>query len=395
MQPQWSKYGQVAVHIDPNGSIDALAYKGSDLLSALVTTIAPLGLTKQFWQVITDVMDSITLIPRNNQKHRIEVGDKLFERLFGAYQVHFGLDNPTRLTDYWYQINRFVITWEKNHVKIHKGTLYYWLGYANLRSGNVTAAYISFHNAIEEDKHSYRFLNKPYANSPASLTMSLIDIPNNALHRAVVIPIRTELSSLLTNYCVHTSSSLAMSDIDNKFLKESRHEHIKIVFTEAFHSLYNIRELIRSGLIENDYSRLRLGNLLFHLCLVVDQLLHYRYLRHTRVRERDRNMGKAVYRLCLNSKLTTKKKCPEGDFFKRFNPPVSSKKLGKALTTLLDNKGEFDGKVLPYSIASVMVAYRLRNFVAHHIQGESIFVKRYPDLYARVMDSFFVAVEKL
>jgi hypothetical protein len=392
--PRIRRTSPLVIQLNATGSVASVLQNGAPLAQTLAANISQTGVTPQFHRILEDVLTHIVTLPHNQRVRAIEIADKLFEGLFGAYQIRYGLGNPRQLADYWYSVLDFLRPWERVHRRVHKGTLYFWLGYSHLAMGDVASAYFAFYEAINEDRRIYPALGRPYTQSPAVLTMTLSDTPTNALHPAVVVPLRNELANLLSSYQMVAGSHLSMHDVDSKFLQNPMFTDLAIIFVSTFHELFNLRRLVNDR-HPNQFEKLRLGNLLFNLCLVVDQLLEHRFLRYSReFKKGDRDMGKAVYEIFLSKDITSRSATPFGGFFRNLHPPKRTS-LANALTVFLSNGATFDGVSLRSEINCVLVAYRLRNFHAHNIKAEAILVSRYPDLYSSVMKSFFFAVENL
>lgn len=117
----------ISAQSNPSGSIITLSHNGVPLALEFSNRLSQANLT-QLDQVMIEVLNYGYTLPQNKPTNKIEVADRLFESLFAGYQNNFGLSNPKHLTFFWYYVLQTVKKWETNHKRIHKGTLYFWLG---------------------------------------------------------------------------------------------------------------------------------------------------------------------------------------------------------------------------------------------------------------------------
>jgi len=386
--------GPVTVTWRPDGFIDAITYNGEPLIKAINETLQSLPvslygiiLPPELCNLVDDLLNSVSALPSSEKRRKIFLADKIFEHLV----VHTSVPNPKLRNMFWRAILDRVWQWEDSHEKVHKGTAYYFMAETYLGLGDVPSAYICFFNALEEDKRNFPFIPKNLKDAPTYLTTSLADNPNNALYIPVVIPLRAYLQSFIDRYNSARTTQLTLHTLDRKFLQADPLEDIKRFFVATFHEIYNLAPLNSDRMINNDYSKLKIIDTLFNLGLIADQLLEYRFLPSVQRRERD--MAHAMYRLALHLNWTTLARDRDvPQFLGRIQPNLNSGSPDQIVPSLLNGLATFDGRSIDLDMQAVFLAYHLRNFAGHHIEGQDVLVKRYPEVLNHVMNALFLAI---
>lgn len=374
-----------------------LTYNGSPLYAAFASFLEADGERSQFYQIVNDTLNHIDSL--HNPKRRLRAGDMLFQAIFASYQAKLDLGNATHLREFWYRVLGFVALWEDKHISVHKGTAFFWLGLAHLTCGDVPSAYFSFFNAIEEDKRNYPPAGIPLGESPVYLTLTLSPSPNNALQKMVVLQLREWLMDLIAKYQTRYASNFKIEDLDTKFLSDPKYVDIRTRFVATFHELYNLRRLISSRLIRNDFATLELGDSLFTLSLVVDQLLEDKFLWHSRLaynpkKTSEKDMAKALYALAVRNRIISRKVARDaGAFIGLMDPKKRKRTFRKSVLMLLSGLGTINAVPMTDGFTSLYLAYTIRNNKAHDIKSEKIYIEKYDQIFTRVMDAFFLAVE--
>ncbi len=285
-------------------------------------------------------------------------------------------------------------SWEDTHEKVHKGTLYYIMAQEYLALGDVPSAYTCFYCALEEDKVNAQHIGQNLKNKPSYLTSSLVDDPSNLLYDPVVVPLRKRLQDAIDAYKTLTGSNLSIQVADQEFLQADDFEDAKRFFVATFHEIYHLTALNSSRMVNNDYSKLKIIDTLFNLGLILDQILEQRFL--ATAQKREKNMANAVYHLALHLKWITPAEAKDvSQFLKLISPDVNNGTPDQIAGDFLDGLATLNGKSLDHQKACILLAYHLRNFAGHNIEGQDILVKRYPEVLERCMSAIFVAIEVL
>ncbi len=389
--------GPVRVTWKSADTIEEITYDGRPLKEVINETVSQIGIRSnqlfvphQLFDVINYLLDSIAALDATKIVQKIYLATRIFEHL----RIHPIVPNPKLSGVFWRMILDNVWKWEDCHEKVHKGTAYYWMAETFLDSGDVASAYISFFNALEDDKIIYPIVGRNFKEAPAYLTTSLVDNTRNALYPSVVVPLRTRMQSFIYRYNSQTGRSFSMPVLDKKFLQNDDFEEIKRFFVANFHEIYHLNALHSTRMINNDYSKLKVIDTLFNVSLVIDQILAHKFLQ--RVPKNERNIANAFYKLALQLGWTTAKENKDaGRLLKKISPNLNSGPPDNILPAILDGKSTYKGASMNYEMRTVCAAYHLRNYGGHHLQGSTILIQRHDEILDMVMGAFFLSVETL
>lgn len=340
-------------------------------------------LTAEETALISNLLDTVTALPANENHKKLFLADKIFEHLVFEVVPPY----PKFQSILWRVILDYVWQWEDSNEKVHKGTAYYFMALSYLRSGDIPSAYICFFNALEDDKRNYPHIQKNFKDGPAYYTTSLVNDPRNALFSPVVVPLREMLQSFIDQYNSETGKNLTLSILDTKFLQADPLEDIKRVFVATFHEIYHLAPLNSTRMINNDYSKLKVIDSLFNMCLVIDQILEHKF-------SQAENMGNAVYQLSSHLGWTSSQTSIH-DFFQKLIPQLKGASPDTVLPAFLDGTCTYDNAPIDYEMRSILAAYSLRNYRAHNLEGNDVLVSRYDEVLRLIMHAFFISVETL
>lgn len=388
--------GPVRVVWGPNDIVQSITYGGQPLLTHIggLVVVGPSGLVlaTPLLQTLTDLLNTIASTPPLTNRRKVTFADQIFGIKLQPNPPN--PPNPKVSLQYWTSILPLVWSWEDANQEVHKGTLYYLMAEEYLSLGDIASAYTCLFKALEEDKRTFQYFFQPLTSKPAYLTSSLVNNPNNSLYPSVVIPLRNSLFDFMTRYNHSSGSTLSLGIIDQKFLQVPALEDVKRFFVATFHEIFHLMPINTSRMINNDYSKLKAIDTLFNLGLIVDQILEYRFLRNAR--KGDRKMSMGIYKLALRLGWTTKAKAPRlKPFLKLIRPDPNRRTPDKVVKSILDKRPTFDRHRLDHKMKCVIIAYHLRNFGGHHIEGQDILVKRYAEILEYCIGAIFVAIEAL
>lgn len=391
-----TSYGPVRVAWNKDSTVNEITYNGVKLLQIIAPLIKyqiidnRIVLDQALVKVLKQLLGTVATIPSNDQKRKIFLADKIFEHLIN---VRLPIPNPKQEVLFQSSIMQEIWSWEDANEKVHKGTPYFFMIEKYLIMGDIPSAYICMFNAVEEDKRIYTFLKKNFKDAPAYLTTSLVDNKNNNLHSSVVVPLRDYLSGLITGYNTRSMSNFNIIDLDKKFLQNDSLENIKRFFVATIHEIYHLTPINQSRMINNDYSKLKIIDTLFNLCLIVDQILEDRFLQNFKGRK---DMFNAVHQLAIHLKWTKEHNVSR---FRNNNikpTPNLPSTPDTFLPSLLNGTAIFEGNPLKDNKQkAIFASYHLRNYGAHNLEGSNILVTSYLDILHLVIDGFFTSVEAI
>jgi len=287
--------------------------------------------------------------------------------------------------EFWKKIIDTIIGLENKKVKIHKGTPYFFLAHTCLLLDDIENTFIYLSKAIYEDEKSCKLFGQNYQMAPGYKTVSLSAEKNNFMYPDVM-EVRNYLENHLKRYNRKLRKNLAFKTIENKFFNNAQYVDPMIFLNFIIHVLRIQEESINK--IDNDFSKIRLLNLIFCLCLVVDKTLWIRFSGVERyISGNVQILGKTkgwgskryiynVYRVEVNNLIESKK---VGDF-------------NKIINKLLDYKLTYRGSIVRKEIQTLLLLWGLRNQGAHRLEKQNILIKRYKDIIEIIMYSFFMSV---
>ena len=385
-QPNSFVHDSVQIEWNEDDSVRTITYQSLGLLNVVNQRLHEGGM-QALQRLIEDLLDTVAAIPESDMRKKIRLADKIF-----------GLKpdppDPKAQLRFWQTLMPTVWAWEDSHEKVHKGTAYSFMAESYLGLGDIPSAYICFFNALEDDKENFPHIPKNLKDASAYCTTSLVDNPTNFLYLRVVVPLRRYLQNFIQNYNVRTSRALTLQTLDQNFLQADSLEDVKRFFVATVHEIYHLAPLNSTRMINNDYSKLKIIDTLFNIGLIVDQILEHSFLQNYSGRKK---MARAIYELALHLNWTSLQTSPNpGVFLKRVSPNLNSGTPDQIMPSLLDGSATFDNSPIsdPRMLAT-FIAYHLRNYAGHHLEGSAILVNRYPEILNRIMDAVFVAIESL
>jgi hypothetical protein len=197
----------------------------------------------------------------------------LFEA-FSQYWLENILKEKRQLVgiQFWHELLDITKEWEDmSGTTIHKGTPYFFLAENYLLVGDRDLAFMYLYNAINEDIVWAEFApssDYPYK-SPAYLTATMTRGSNQMDY--LVKQWRMKLDEYVQRYNGLFHRSFGLADFDIKFLCNKQLSNVVYFFVFNFIYLYEITIHTELRSLQNEFSRLRILDLIFNLCLVIDE----------------------------------------------------------------------------------------------------------------------------
>lgn len=167
----------------------------------------------------------------------------LFER-FTNYWVHDLLENGKDIIGVllWQNVLEITKKWEDSvggGIRIHKGTLYYFLAESYFLIGDRDLAFVYLFNALEEDKNLgtlIQSLNYP-DKGPAYLTAALRADPNNHMYY-IDRELRDRLDQYITKFQKECGTTFSLHEFDTKLLHNKSLFDLVTFFVFNFFHVY-------------------------------------------------------------------------------------------------------------------------------------------------------------
>jgi hypothetical protein len=346
-------------------------------------------LPSQLVRTVNELLDLISLLPASEVRKKVTLATEIFSHFTDPGGA---VPNPTLRRMYMRAIMELAWNWEKNHEEVHKGTPYFFMGKSYHNSGDLASALVCFFQAVEEDKRNYPAFGWDYKTAPAYLTVSLVNNVKNNVYETIVRPARETLGRMIGDYNNRYGRSFSMNELENKFLQADPLEEKKRFFVATFQDIFQLLPLVSAKMTTNDYSKLKHVDLLANICLVNDQLLEHKYLQGVT----SSTMAKGVYALALAQGWTTAALHNNaGAYTGSVTPRLNNATPDQTIPDILDGRAIVGSRTAFPLEASVLLAYHIRNFASHNIEGNSVFASRFEEIYERVMHAFFFIVEQL
>lgn len=222
---------------------------------------------------------------------------RLYEVLAGYWIDVLLSKNRDRLgIKFWRKVIEITRNWQKNNpgVFIHLGTPYFFLAENYLMVGDLDSAFAYLHEATNIGKKTWQWKYQDHMGSYC--LAKLLDKPTSQMNY-IVRDLRTELLILIGIFN-DRYSSFNIQEFDNKFLRnESELLDMGYFFAYTFFCIVQNKRNATLESSENNFSKLRSLDIIFNLCLIIDEILKNAFLKN----ETDPNkktMSYGIEKLC-------------------------------------------------------------------------------------------------
>lgn len=291
-----------------------------------------------------------------------------------------------------------VRSWEDSHNRrVHKGTPYFLLTSLYLSMGDIDSAYASTFKAIVEDRISKgEAIGDPhlYRKSPAYRYVSLEDNQANYLYN-LVLKMRNFLNAQIFEFnkaSVRVSGQeIELSMLDKKFFDNTDLEEIMFIFVYCIENFLKYKGQFGDLVIGNEFYQLRNASSIFDLCLVTDKILELKY--GSRFPEGQRTIGRLVWSLFDDKRWI--QNIRNAGQLKRALTPSPFREPDQSVPDLLAMNISINNNPISVEMTAMVLAWSLRNWGAHRIKRQKIFVTQYYGIVKWLIWSILVSVEAL
>jgi len=283
----------------------------------------------------------------------------------------------------WSNALEIAYRWENANQsnRIHKGTPYYFWGVTCFLSKIYAKGFFLMHQALEEDKITHG-INMPKF-SPAYSFVALDYENQNQFFKHKVQEMANFVDLKLGIYRSTRNESLSLSDFKKRFLEETNLQDIVFYFV---YELFNLKSLIKEidqRFMKNTFSSLLQANIVFNLCLVIDNTI------------KNKNSGKWKFsehlKFLSDMSLLSLTEQKISDLNRSFINNFSG-----ALTDLLSSQYYFqDGSSINPIEEDLAISYGFRNFGAHRIEVQPIIYNNFERITDRILNGLFFTIERL
>jgi len=349
---------------------------------------------EKFFKMVAFLQD------KNEKIWAVSVSDHFFNLLSQYWQGLIQNQRSKNLAlKFLEEVVSRVRNWEdSNKRRVHKGTPYFFLTSIYLSMGDIDSAYASTFKAIAEDRISKGEVigdSHAYRKSPAYRYVSLEDNKANYLYN-LVLKMRSFLDAQISEFNKTAmrapAQEIVLSMLDNKFFNNPNLEDIMFVFVYSIEKILKYKEQLGDLLIENEFYELRNSSNIFDLCLVTDKILELKY--GSRFPERQRTIGPFVWSF-FSDKGWIKNIRNAGELAQALIPSILDREPDQSVPDLLEGRISLNNASLNVEMTSMILVWSLRNWGAHQIQRQKVFVTHYYEIVKWLIWSILLSLEVL
>lgn len=330
-----------------------------------------------------------------NQKTPSKI-DKYFNNFHDIWRFLLDMGQFKIAERLWHDVLEFVLEWENSKPKIHKGTPYYWFAGTEILNGELEKGFIHMHQALEEDIKRHNTANPQ---TPAFFFVTLDYEQTKQYFQQIVRNASDFLDLKIDGYFIYMwnrrPSNLNLTSFKSKFLEQTG-TLLESIFYFVY-SLFKMKQLlnIKQELRQNPFSSLVEMDLIFGLCLVVEEIIKQKdttsYLSNNPVYFSNRiaflseKTDLSIHD--INNRAPNRGWKPK----RPITQDCSGSRLAGTLSALL-------GSTYPHTSGiedDLVLSYALRNFAAHSIASLQLVYEEFETIVQRVLNALFFSIESL
>jgi hypothetical protein len=346
-------------------------------------------------EICIEIFESIKQLKKNSANEELAgiAASYLFEA-FSKYWVEKILEDRKELVgiQFWREILVITKTWEDvSGTMIHKGTPYFFLAENYLLTGDRDLAFMYLYNAISDDSTWAEFapsLHYP-DKSPAYLTATMTMGSNQMDY--LVKQWRENLNKYIQKFNELFHRSFGLADFDSKFLCNKQLSNVVYFFVFNFIYLYEITNYTESKSLQNQFSRLKTLDLIFNLCLIIDETLKKVESISKGKMVESHKISDGITWLC-NSNGWMKQEDLE-TFWNKENLNVANGEPDIVLPRLLSMTEQYKGNPVRKEVFTLLIAYNLRNYGGHNISQQNVLTSKFDEIIEQLLISLFLCLD--
>jgi hypothetical protein len=353
----------------------------------------------QIIEICTEVFNAIKLIKEQDKNEELaaRLANHLFEG-FASYWLDLlnnGLD--TTATVVWQKVLSIANDWEKSNTPttIHKGTAYFFLAESYLLIGDRDLAFMYLYSAPNDDIYLGKMassLSYPHK-APSYLTATMRADKNNQMYY-LVEQLRNKLSEYIFEFNVEYNKSFTIETFDRKFLDNKDLADVVSFFVFNFLYLFEVERKLKSDIIQNEFARLRTLDVIFNLCLIIDETLKNAELRKIgKLRDNPHYIKHGILWLVCEHWQSMKHNELEQFWGPQLN--LNTSEPDHIIPKLLAKKELYNNEAVKGEIFDLLLSYKLRNYAGHNIKQQSVFTNSYQAIIKRLIFALLISIDVL
>jgi len=204
-----------------------------------------------------------------------------------------------------------------------------------------------------------------------------------------------DVRSVLENYIIRFNGDywvFMIRDFDEKFLRnENELLDIGYFFTYTFFSIIQNQRNKNLESEDNNFSKLRSLNLIFNLCLIIDEILKDIFLKNE-TNHSKKTMAYSIEDLSQQKSWTNTHELIE---YWKDSGKFDLDHPSEIIQMLLDKTEMYNGNPIEKQTFTMILAYVLRNYGAHNLNQESIIVQKYEEIVNELMMALIISIDSI
>ena len=340
--------------------------------------------------ICNEFFDEVKKIKQNDKILAAYLDSRLFES-FTSYWKNELLAQGKHIVGigFWQRILSIAKRWEeKNNIKIHKGTPYFFLAETYLLIGDFDNGFIAMYNAIEDDKELPE-LGYP-KNAPVYWTATMLNKPNNHMYYFIVRELRLKLSKFVQNYCNNYNQNFRIETFDQKFLMNDNLSNTVYFFVYNFFFIHELEKNNHYKLLQNEFLMIRTLDLVFNLAIFIDEILKF---SASQKGFQCKSMFESIkWWACEYKKWITPEQLKNliGPNCLKLNDEIPDIVIPILLENTKQSQGDYRKE-----LHTMLLAYHLRNHGGHNLDQQKILVSEHDKIIESLFMAIFLAIETL
>jgi hypothetical protein len=352
----------------------------------------------QIIEICTEVFNAIKIIKEQDKNE--ELAARLSSYLFEGFTSYWlgllqnGLD--TTATVVWHKVLSIANDWEKNNIPttIHKGTAYFFLAENYLLIGDRDLAFLYLYSALNDDIYLGKMassLNYPQK-APSYLTATMRADKDNQMYYLVEL-LRNRLGQYISEFNNEYGRCFKIEDFDTKFLDNKDLADVVSFFVFNFLYLLEVERKLKSDITQNEFARLRTLDVIFNLCLIIDETLKNAELREIgKLRANPHYITHGILWLVCEHWQWMKHRELE-QFWGQLN--LNTQEPDQIIPKLLAKKELYNNHTVKGEIFDLLLSHKLRNYGGHNIKQLFVFTNSYQAVIKQLIFALITSIEVL
>jgi len=310
--------------------------------------------------------------------------DNYFHNFSPLWRFHMNPPRYDQAEKIWEHAFRPVWDWENSEAsnRIHKGAAYYYWGVTAIFRRDFDRGFMLMHQAREEDIASHRAMNA----GPAWAFVTLNDSLDSQVFQPKVQEVCDYLDQLLRTYRAEHNRTLDLNRFRSSFLSRPDLQDAAFLFVYVLFRLHTLLEETPHQIISSLFAGQVSVNLLFDLCLLIENVI--KQTREPQIRQRKalRNNNRPItFFDCAEELAFSANLNVDGPGLSHANRDFRADFNGH-MTSILNQSGSLED--------DLVVAYGFRNHGGHNVHSYQFVYERLPQIFQQIANVLFLSCEE-